>query len=235
MPVDKAKHVRATLSSLEKMSTTRDRENLARFGINATKAFGVSMANIQVAGETPRAQSRTRRRPLGHRLVRGAHAGLVRRRAGARHARADGPLVPRLRQLGHLRHRVLQAVRPHAARLGQGRAVERASARSSSSARPSRCSRASPGTTRPRRTRQFLGEPAARRARRDRRTELRQEGRELGAAPDRPAQRRAARESVALARRLAASPDAAARWVGKDALRDLTRPLVTRRFRPVAS
>jgi 3-methyladenine DNA glycosylase AlkD len=39
--------VRAVLSSLERMSTTRDRENLARFGITASKAFGVSMANVQ--------------------------------------------------------------------------------------------------------------------------------------------------------------------------------------------
>jgi len=39
--------VRASLASLEKMSTRRDRENLARFGITATKAFGVSIANIQ--------------------------------------------------------------------------------------------------------------------------------------------------------------------------------------------
>ena len=30
------------------MSTQRDRENLARFGITASKVFGVSMANIQV-------------------------------------------------------------------------------------------------------------------------------------------------------------------------------------------
>ena len=37
-------------------------------------------------------------------------------------------------------------------------------------------------------------------------------------------------ESVALAGRLAESPNAAARWIGKDALRDLLRPLVTRRF-----
>jgi len=36
--------------------------------------------------------------------------------------------------------------------------------------------------------------------------------------------------SVALARRLAASPQPAARWVGKDALKDLTRPAVTRRL-----
>jgi 3-methyladenine DNA glycosylase AlkD len=35
--------------------------------------------------------------------------------------------------------------------------------------------------------------------------------------------------AVALARRLAASPQPAARWIGKDALRDLTRPLIVRR------
>jgi 3-methyladenine DNA glycosylase AlkD/uncharacterized protein YdeI (YjbR/CyaY-like superfamily) len=36
--------------------------------------------------------------------------------------------------------------------------------------------------------------------------------------------------AVAVARRLAASPDAAPRWVGKDALRELTGPSVTRRL-----
>jgi 3-methyladenine DNA glycosylase AlkD len=44
----KKAEVQAVLSRLEQMSTERDRENLARFGINARKAFGVSMANIQV-------------------------------------------------------------------------------------------------------------------------------------------------------------------------------------------
>jgi 3-methyladenine DNA glycosylase AlkD len=39
--------VQAALSCLKQMSTQRDRENLARFGITATKAFGVSMTNIQ--------------------------------------------------------------------------------------------------------------------------------------------------------------------------------------------
>jgi len=38
-------------------------------------------------------------------------------------------------------------------------------------------------------------------------------------------------EAVAVARRLADSPDAAARWVGKDALRELTSPAVTRRLK----
>jgi 3-methyladenine DNA glycosylase AlkD len=39
--------VQAALEALDAMSTRRDRENLARFGITARKAFGVSMANIQ--------------------------------------------------------------------------------------------------------------------------------------------------------------------------------------------
>ena len=39
--------VQAALSALEEMSTERDRQNLVRFGINAGKAFGVSMANVQ--------------------------------------------------------------------------------------------------------------------------------------------------------------------------------------------
>ena len=40
--------VQTVLASLKGMSTKRDRENLARFGITASKAFGVSMANLQV-------------------------------------------------------------------------------------------------------------------------------------------------------------------------------------------
>ncbi len=40
--------VQAALSWLKKRSTKRDRENLARVGITARKAFGVSMSNIQV-------------------------------------------------------------------------------------------------------------------------------------------------------------------------------------------
>ena len=36
--------------------------------------------------------------------------------------------------------------------------------------------------------------------------------------------------SLAVARRLAASDDASARWVGKDAVRDLSRPLIPRKF-----
>ena len=44
--------VQAALAWLEEKSTQRDRENLARFGITAKKAFGVSMANIQVLAKS---------------------------------------------------------------------------------------------------------------------------------------------------------------------------------------
>ena len=39
--------VEDALAALEKMSTKRDRDNLKRFGITAGKAYGVSMANVQ--------------------------------------------------------------------------------------------------------------------------------------------------------------------------------------------
>ena len=39
------------------------------------------------------------------------------------------------------------------------------------------------------------------------------------------------RKSLALARRLAASKDPSARWVGRDAIRDLSRPMVVKRVR----
>jgi 3-methyladenine DNA glycosylase AlkD len=43
--------VASALAALERASTARDRENLTRFGITANKAFGVSMANVQALGK----------------------------------------------------------------------------------------------------------------------------------------------------------------------------------------
>jgi 3-methyladenine DNA glycosylase AlkD len=43
----KKREVEMALASLEEMSTPRDRDNLDRFGITASNALGVSMANIQ--------------------------------------------------------------------------------------------------------------------------------------------------------------------------------------------
>jgi len=44
--------VDTALAWLERHSTRRDRKNLTRFGITATRAFGVSMANIQRLAKT---------------------------------------------------------------------------------------------------------------------------------------------------------------------------------------
>jgi len=44
--------VEAALAWLEQESTTKDRENLVRFGIDADPAFGVSMANIQLLAKS---------------------------------------------------------------------------------------------------------------------------------------------------------------------------------------
>jgi 3-methyladenine DNA glycosylase AlkD len=43
-----AEDVQAALLALERMSTKRDRDNLVRFGITATRPFGVSMANLKI-------------------------------------------------------------------------------------------------------------------------------------------------------------------------------------------
>jgi 3-methyladenine DNA glycosylase AlkD len=43
--------VESALQSLREMSTKRDLENLARFGITATNPIGVSMSNIQLLGK----------------------------------------------------------------------------------------------------------------------------------------------------------------------------------------
>ena len=139
--------------------------------------------------------------------------------------RPDGPLVPRLRQLGrsatplcfHLFDRT-----PHAWR--QGRRSGAAGATSSSSARRSRCSPASRCTTRQRGDAPFLAAlPLIERAATDERNfvkkgvswALRAVGRRNAALN---------KAAVELSRRLAESPEAAARWVGKDAYRELASP-----------
>jgi 3-methyladenine DNA glycosylase AlkD len=43
-----AEDVQAAVVALERMSTKRDRDNLVRFGITATRPFGVSMANLKL-------------------------------------------------------------------------------------------------------------------------------------------------------------------------------------------
>ena len=73
-------------------------------------------------------------------------------------------------------------------------------------------------------------QPAAHRARRRRRTQLRQEGRELGPARGRQAQPRAERRRADSGAAPGVLTDAAPRWVGKDALRELTSAAVIRQL-----
>ena len=187
------------------------------------------MAQHPGAGEAPRAQPRARRRALGHRLVRGPHADGVRRRAGARHARRRWTAGAATSTTGASATRSASTSSTARRTPGPRSRSGAASATSSSSARPSRCWPASPLHDKTRRRRAVPREPAAHRARRHRRAELRQEGRELGAARRRPAQRRAQRRRGGGGAASVGRPrSAAARWIGRGALKELTSPAVMR-------
>ena len=174
------------------MSTARDRENLARFGITAPKAFGVSMANVQV---------------LAKRLGRNHELAAALWDTGWYEARmlasfVDEPARVTPAQMDrwcrdfdnwaicdtvcfHLFDRT-----PHAwAKVAKwhDQREEFVQARGLRAAREPRAARQ--GHRRPAVCRQL----GAHRARGDRRAELRQERRELGAAPDRKTQPRAQR------------------------------------------
>ncbi len=140
--------VRPALSSLKQMSTQHEPREPGAVRHHREQGLGCVDGQPAGAGQAPGAQPRAGRRPLGDRLVRGPHAGLVGRRAGTGHARADGPLVPRLRQLGNLRQPRAFACSTARRTPGTRWRSGATGATSSPSARPLRCSPVSPGTTR---------------------------------------------------------------------------------------
>ena len=97
---------------------------MARYAIPSDHAYGVAMKDIKALGKTL-----GRNQALAVALW---DTGVYEARMLASFVgdpaqltpRADGSLVQGLRQLGLLRRDELQPVRPHAARLGQGHAVE---------------------------------------------------------------------------------------------------------------
>jgi 3-methyladenine DNA glycosylase AlkD len=221
--------VKAALSSLEQMSTQRDRENLARFGITASKAFGVSMANMQ---------------GLAKRLGRSHELAAALWDTGWYEARTltsfvDEPSRVTPAQMDrwcrdfdnwaicdtlcfHLFDRT-----PHAwAKVaqwsgGRGEFVKRAAfALIASLALHDKTAGDAPFAES-----LLLIERAATDERNFVKTGVNWALRAVGRRN--PALHRAA---VTVARRLAASPASAARWVGKDALRELTSPVVKRRL-----
>jgi 3-methyladenine DNA glycosylase AlkD len=234
MPVERAKQVRATLSSLEKMSTPRDRANLAKFGINATRAFGVSMANIQIVAK---------RLGPSHELAAALWdtswyearmlASLVDepdRVTSAQMDRwcrdfdnwgiCDTVCFKLFDRAPHAWAKVpLWCKKREEFTRRAGFALLASLAGHDKSAPDAK----------------FLaGLKLVERYADDERNFVKKG---VSWALRRIGTRNAAlhRESVALSRRLARSTDASARWIGKDAIRDLTRPLVTRRFRPAGS
>ena len=226
-PIDE--EVQAALSWLEQKSTRRDHENLARFGITATKAFGVSVANLRM---------------LAKRLGRSHELAAALWDTGWYEARMLASLVDEPARVTpaqmdrwcrdfdnwgicdtvcfHLFDRTPHAW-PKVAQWSdqRGEFVKRAAFALLASLalhdkrtgdEPfARClpliERAAPDE------RNFVKKGVS--------WALRSVGRRTAALNA---------AAVKVARRLAESPEAAARWVGKDALRELTSPAVTRRL-----
>jgi 3-methyladenine DNA glycosylase AlkD len=224
--------VQAAIAWLEKKSTARDRSNLGRFGINATNALGVSVANIQV---------------LGKRLGRSHQLALALWDTGCYEARlltsfVDEPARVTPAQMDrwcrdfdnwgicdtvcfHLFDRT-----PHAwGKVAQwsdhpGEFVKRAAFALLASLA---------GHDKNATDEQFLATlRLIERAAIDERNFVKKG---VSWALRRIGRRNSVLNTAAvtLARRLADSPQAAARWVGKDALRDITSAAVMRKLAPV--
>lgn len=221
--------VRLALDSLERMGTARDRDNLARFGITTDRAFGVSVANV---------------RRLAKRLGRNHALAAALWDTGWYEARllasfVDEPARVTAAQMErwcrafdnwavcdtvcfHLFDRV-----PHAwEKIGPWSARREEFVRRAAFALIASLA-LHDKTAGDERFLECL--PLVERASADERNfvkkgvswALRVVGRR-GAALNAAA--------VTLAKRLSASPDAPARWVGRDALRELTSPAVVRRL-----
>ena len=214
---------RALVGLVARKSTQHDRDNLVRFGITASKAFGVSMANIQV---------------LAKRLGRNHELAAALWETGWYEARmltsfVDEPARVTPAQMDRWCRDfdnwgicdTCASTSSTARRTPGPRSRSGAtSARSSSSARPSRCWRASPLHDKTAADEPFLeGLPLIERAATDERNFVKKG---VNWALRSVGRRNAALHAAAVDGGPASggSPDAAARWVGKDALKDLDRP-----------
>ena len=226
-----AQNVDTVVASLKRLATKRTRDGLARYGIPSDNALGVTIGGDSEAGEADRTRPRS-----GGGVVANRHGT----RRGCWRRSWTSPNASRRR------------------RWTAGAATSTTGVSATPSASSCSTGRRTPGARRPRGRRvatssksargfvlmaclalhdregaddAFLPVSAADRACGDGRTQLRQEGGRTGrcarSVPQRPAQRR----GCAVSRRMAGSPDAAAKWVGKDALRQLTSPVTTRALR----
>ena len=229
-PRDLRAQVRDALAALEANSTKRDRDNLARFGITAKKAFGVSMANIQA---------------LAKRLGRSHELAAALWKTGWHEARlltsfVDEPSQVTPAQMDrwcrdfdnwgicdtvcfHLFDRTPYAwTKVDQWHDRRGEFVKRAAFAllASLALHDKRAGNEA-----------FIKGLVLVEPRRCRRTELREERVSWALRLIGRRNRVLNTHAVRVARRLAASPDAAARWVGKGAVKELTSPLVMRRLK----
>jgi 3-methyladenine DNA glycosylase AlkD len=220
--------VEMALAALERMSTKRDRDNLKRFGITAKQAFGVSLANIQI---------------LAKRLGRSHELAAALWDTGWYEARlltsfVDEPARVTPAQMDRWcrdfdNWGICDTVcfklfdqTPHAwAKVGEWSDKRDEFGRRASFALLASLA----GHDRKATDAQFLeGLRLIERAAADDRNFVKKG---VSWALRRIGGRNAALNAAAtaVAQRLAASPQPAARWIGKDALRDITRPQVVRR------
>ena len=81
------------LKGLERRGTKRNRDGMTRYAIVSPRAFGVSVGDLRDIGRRLGRDHELALALMGLRLVRSADAVRVRRRARARDATADGPLA----------------------------------------------------------------------------------------------------------------------------------------------
>ena len=129
---------------LKRTGTKRERDGMARFGLPSDKAFGVSVGTMQRYAKEIGQNHDLSLALWDTGVVRSEDDGGVRGRSRPCHSRSDGSVVQGLRQLGHRRHGVLQAVRSNSPRMEQGRSMEPAGrgVRQTRRIRPSGVSRA---------------------------------------------------------------------------------------------
>jgi len=223
------KEVREALAWLEQKSTPKDRDNLARFGINAPRAFGVSMANIQVLAK---------RLGQDHELAAALwDTGWYEARMLASFVDETARVTPEQMDRWcrdfdnwgicdtvcfHLFDRTPHAWAKVEEWSGEPDEFVKRAAFALLASLAGHDKRAGD-------ERFVEGLALVERAADDERNFVKKG---VSWALRRIGSRNAALHAAALAvaRRLSASPEAAARWVGKDGLKDLTRPVVTRRF-----
>ncbi len=228
-PQSTADQVHSVLASLERRGSKRNRDRMARYGIVAEKAYGVSVGDL---------------RDLGKRLGRNHELALALWETGVYEARMMTPFVDEPERVTpaqmdrwcrdfdnwaicdalcfHLFDKT-----PHAFRKVEQWAKRKAEFEK----RAAFALLASPaGHDKQASDEAFLRcLPLVERAAEDDRNFVKKGvSWALRGIGHRSPELHAA--AVELAQRLAASPQAAPRWVGKDALRDLTRPMVTKRL-----